>query len=165
VLNDGHDVAADHKPMIDRSRRLGRVFAAATRTGGAEAFARLYDVIGTRLHIQGDDLGPQEVAKSLTEAGLDPGLAEHLDSTSLDDDITGTHEVSQAALGSRGGSPIVVVDGRGFNGPVLTEQPRPDRGRDLLDALVTAATTPGFAALQRPYQGPPKIDAATEETH
>ncbi|MFD4077091.1 mycothiol-dependent nitroreductase Rv2466c family protein [Nocardia ignorata] len=73
------------------------------------------------------------------------------------------HKASQAALGGRGGSPIIVVDGHGFNGPVLTEQPSPDHGRDLLDAVVTAATTPGFTALHRPCQGPPTIDAATEK--
>ncbi|WP_406230206.1 disulfide bond formation protein DsbA [Nocardia sp. NBC_01009] len=164
ALNDGHDVDAAHQPMIDRSRRLGRVFAAATRTAGAEAFARLYDAVGTRLHVHGGDLGPEALAASLTAAGLDPALADHVDDTGLDRDVTQRHKASQDALGGSGGSPIIVIDGHGFNGPVLTESPTAQRGRDLLDALVTAATTPGFAALHRPYQGPPRIERTTEET-
>ncbi|APE36389.1 disulfide bond formation protein DsbA [Nocardia mangyaensis] len=112
VLNDDHDVDADHQPMIERSRRLGRVFTAATATAGHDAFARLYDT-----------------------------------------------------LGGSGGSPIIVIDGHGFNGPVLTESPTAQHGPALLDALVTAATTPGFAALHRPYQSPPRIETTPEDTH
>jgi hypothetical protein len=55
----------------------------------------------------------------------------------------------------------VVIDGHGFNGPVLTESPTAHHGPVLLDALVTAATTPGFAALYRPYQGPPAIETTS----
>ncbi|WP_438822695.1 mycothiol-dependent nitroreductase Rv2466c family protein [Nocardia barduliensis] len=44
------------------------------------------------------------------------------------------------------GSPIISVDGHAFSGPVLTEPPRPGRATELLAAIITAATTPGFAA-------------------
>lgn len=165
VLNDGHDVDADHQPMIERSRRLGRVFAAATTIGGPEAFARLYDHIGTLLHVHRDDLGPEALTASLTAVGLDPGLARSVDDPGLDNAVTRSHTASQNALGARGGSPIIVIDGHGFNGPVLTESPTAQRGPVLLDALVTAATTPGFAALHRPYQGPPRIETTTEAAH
>lgn len=165
VLNDGHDVDADHTPMIERSRHLGRVFAAAADTGGPEAFTRLYDHIGTRLHEHGDDLGPEAIAASLTAVGLDPDLAKHLDDPLFDSAVTRSHEASQNALGGSGGSPIIVIDGHGFNGPVLTESPSTQRGPVLLDALVTAATTPGFAALHRPYQGPPRIETTDKAAH
>ncbi|CCF62365.1 disulfide bond formation protein DsbA [Nocardia cyriacigeorgica] len=166
VLNEGGDVDADHKPMIQRSRRLGRVFAAATDTAGSEAFARLYETLGTRLHVRGDEIDHDAITDALTEAGLDPALAQRTDDTTLDAELANTHRASQDALGSAGGSPIIVIDGHGFHGPVLTESPTAQRGPDLLAALVTAATTPGFAALHRPYQGPPRINgAATEEGH
>nr|WP_280241133.1 hypothetical protein [Nocardia abscessus] len=38
VLNGDHDVDADHAPMIVRSRRLGRVFAAAVQRYSQTAF-------------------------------------------------------------------------------------------------------------------------------
>lgn len=165
VLNEGHDVGADHKPMIERSRRLGRVFAAATEACGPEAFARLYADAGARLHVHGEELGPDALAASLTRAGLDPALAQHVDDPGLDSTVTRFHEASQNALGGRGGSPIIVIDGQGFSGPVLTESPTTQHGPALLDALVTAATTPGFAALHRPYHGPPTIARTHERAH
>lgn len=36
VLNDGNDVDSHHRPMIDRSRRLGRLFAAVTDQHGPD---------------------------------------------------------------------------------------------------------------------------------
>ncbi|MFF7941488.1 disulfide bond formation protein DsbA [Nocardia gamkensis] len=164
VLNEGHDVDVDHQPMIERSRHVGRVFAAASNTGGPEAFARLYDSAGIRMHVRGDDVGPDTLAESLTDAILDPALAQYGDDPGLDNAVTRSHEASQNALGGRGGSPIIVIDGHGFNGPVLTETPTATHGRALLDAVLTAAATPGFAALHRPYQGPPRIET-TEATH
>jgi hypothetical protein len=70
-----------------------------------------------------------------------------------------------AALGGRGGSPIIAFDGQGFFGPVLTRIPDPEHGAALLDALITAAGTPGFAALQRPYSGPPVTTDEREENN
>ncbi|MGW4370596.1 hypothetical protein ACWEKT_33620 [Nocardia takedensis] len=51
----------------------------------------------------------------------------------------------------------IAVDGRGFSGPVFTEPPAADRAAAVLDAMLTLATEPAFAALQRPYQGPPSF--------
>ncbi|MFF0547169.1 MULTISPECIES: mycothiol-dependent nitroreductase Rv2466c family protein [Nocardia] len=141
---------------------IGRVFAAATATGGPEAFARLYDTAGNRLHTHGNDLGPTALAESLSDADMDPALAQYLDDPGLDSAVTRSHQASQNALGGTGGSPIIVIDGHGFQGPVLTETPAAEQGPVLLEAMVTAATTPGFAALHRPYQGPPKIETTTE---
>ncbi|MDO3645717.1 mycothiol-dependent nitroreductase Rv2466c family protein [Nocardia mangyaensis] len=163
VLNDGDDVDADHQPMIERSRRLGRVFAAATDTAGHDAFARLYETLGPRLHVHGDEIDTGVLIDALTDAGLDPALAQCAEDPTLDTELTRTHRASQDALGGSGGSPIIVIDGHGFNGPVLTESPTAQHGPALLDALVTAATTPGFAALHRPYQGPPRIQTTSED--
>jgi len=162
VLNEGRDVDADHQAMIDRSRRIGRLFAAAVDTAGPTAFARLYETLGARMHVHRDDIGPAVLVESLTEAGLDPDLAERQDDADLDPVVSRAHQAGQDALGGPGGSPIIVIDGHGFLGPVLTRTPPPQHGPALLDAIITAVTTPGFAALQRPYQGPPTIDRTAE---
>ncbi|EUA30792.1 hypothetical protein I552_9835 [Mycobacterium xenopi 3993] len=78
-----------------------------------------------------------------------------LDDPAWDDIVRAAHQRSQDALGGSGGSPIIAVDGRGFFGPVLTALPTRDAGIALLDAVLTAVSTPAFAVLQRPYQGPP----------
>ncbi|WP_109522673.1 MULTISPECIES: mycothiol-dependent nitroreductase Rv2466c family protein [Nocardia] len=160
VLNEGEDVDADHRPMIERSRRLGRLFAAVTARDGQEGFARLYETIGTRIHVHGDDVTHDGLDGLLDDCGLDSGLSASLDDPAFDDAIANAHAVGQRSLGGRGGSPIVAVDGRGFFGPVLTEDPGPRRGVALLEAVVTMATTPGFAVLQRPFAGPPTIEKA-----
>ncbi|MFI1920327.1 DsbA family protein [Nocardia sp. NPDC020380] len=162
VLNEGHDVDEGHRAMMSRSRRLGRVFAAAGERGGSAAFAALYQAIGTRLHEQGRAVDIDSVGAALTDAGLDPALSQRLDDAGTDTEVARLHHASQDALGGRGGSPIVVVDGHAFLGPVLTENPGAKSGSGLLSAIVTAATTPGFAALHRPYQGPPVIRRTPE---
>ncbi|MEW1734506.1 hypothetical protein AB0346_00960 [Nocardia beijingensis] len=103
------------------------------------------------------------MAAALAATGFDQQLIEALDDTRYDAAVAHAHRASQTALGGRGGSPIISVDGHVFSGPVLTEPPAPGRATELLAAIVTAATTPGFAALQRPYQGPPAVADVEEE--
>ncbi|MBF6168560.1 disulfide bond formation protein DsbA [Streptomyces gardneri] len=162
VLNGDHDVDADHAPMIVRSRRLGRVFAAAVQRYGRTAFTPLYLELGQRWHAGGSH-ADAAMAAALTATGFDHQLIEALDDTRYDTAVAHTHHASQTALGGRSGSPIISVDGHVFSGPVLTEPPQPGHAAELLAAVIIAATTPGFAALQRPYQGPPTLAGAEEQ--
>ncbi|MGA6205566.1 disulfide bond formation protein DsbA [Nocardia testacea] len=156
VLNEGNDADTGHQPMIDRSRRVGRLFAAAAERYDEAVFTTLYREFGSQLHLKGR---PAETASinALSGAGLDPTLTGALDDAAYDPAVARAHRTSQDTLGGPGGSPIISIGGRGFAGPVLTAPPRPERGRALLEALVTTATVPEFAALQRPYQGPPSF--------
>jgi hypothetical protein len=151
VLNGGQELDADRRAMMDRSRRLGRVFAAVSDRYGAEGFTRLYQEFGTRTRIRREPATEQTLAAALTDLGMDPALGH-----AIDEAVAQTHEAGQKALGDHGGCPIIVIDGRGFFGPVLTEIPSPQQGLELLQALLTVAATPGFAVMQRPYSGPPK---------
>lgn len=159
TLNEGQDLDPDRQPMMDRSRNLGRVFAAVTEHYGAEGFARLYQEFGTRTHIHHEPADARTLAAALSALGMDPSLSDAAEDPSLDDAVCRAHQASQQALGDRGGCPIVVVDGRGFFGPVLTEIPAERQGLDLLEALLTIAATPAFATVQRPFSGPPKTGA------
>lgn len=156
VLNDGQTVDAGHEPMISRSRRFGRMFAAAEQRHGPAGFVPLYLALGPRLHPRGPDTDDDAAATAaLAEADLDSALLAALDDASFDSLVVDAHRDSQQALGARGGSPIISIDGQGFGGPVLTAPPSPHRATALLRAVIDAARTPEFAALQRPYQGPP----------
>ncbi|MFI5719517.1 disulfide bond formation protein DsbA [Nocardia sp. NPDC051750] len=161
VLNEGNDVETGHRPMLERSRRVGRIFAAAAERYDEAVFATLYREFGLQLHLKGR---PAEAASinALSCAGLDPALTGALDDAAFDPAVARAHRASQDALGGPGGSPIISIAGRGFAGPVLTAPPPPDRGRALLEALLTTATVPEFAALQRPYQGPPSFSPAED---
>ncbi|BBZ72211.1 mycothiol-dependent nitroreductase Rv2466c family protein [Mycobacterium paraseoulense] len=159
VLNEGQDAEnAEQQHMMERSTRLGRLFAAAVAEHGPEAFAGLYDSIGGRIHVRRDELDASAIREALAENGLEDRLAGALDDGDLDDAVRRAHQASQDALGDEAGSPIIAVDGRAFSGPVLTRAPNTHDGVRLLEAVLTMAGVPEFAALQRPYQGPPTID-------
>lgn len=151
VLNEGEDADAAHQRMFERSRRLGRLFAAVTDRYGPEAFARLYEPIGTRLHVQKDEVTPGVAADLLSDLGFETSLAEALDEPEHDEAVRRAHAGSQDTLGGEAGSPIIAIDGRAFFGPVLTGLPSPDDRVVLLDAIVSVAGVPEFAVLQRPH--------------
>ena len=160
VLNDGRDVAPAQRAKLEWSRRVGRVFAAATDEGGSGAFGDLYEALGALVHNGAGDVADSLVKEALAATSSSPELVDALDDPAWDDSVRAAHQRSQDALGGSGGSPIIAVDGRGFFGPVLTGLPARDAGIALLDAVVTAASMPGFAVLQRPYQGPPSTAGA-----
>lgn len=157
VLNDDREMSPAQQAKMSRSHRIGRVFAAAVATGDPGALAGLYDALGAQIHTGERELTDGVVNEALASCGADPALADALDDPSWDDAVRTSHQRSQELLGGAGGSPILVVDDVAFFGPVLTSLPDPDAGTALLDAVVTAASTPGFAVLQRPYQGPPSM--------
>ncbi len=158
VLNEGKDLEGKQKRVMERSRRLGRLFAAVVSKYGQDAFAQLYDTLGTQIHAREDELTTDEVKELLARCGLEESLCEALDDGSFDDEVRRTHQASQEAIGGSAGSPIIVVDGRGFHGPVLTRIPGHEDGVRLLEAILIAAKTPEFATLQRPPQGPPILE-------
>lgn len=160
VLNEGKELEGRQRTMMERSRRMGRLFAAAARKHGPEAFAKLYDAIGTTIHVRQDEMTPEEIKEILAGCGFEESLADTLEDASLDDEVKRAHQASQDALGGPAGSPIIAIDGRGFHGPVLTRIPRHEDGVRLFDAVLVAAQTPEFATLQRPLQGPPVLEEA-----
>jgi hypothetical protein len=160
VLNEGKELEGKQKRMMERSRRMGRLFSVVAGKHGQDAFARLYDTIGIRPHVRDDEMTAGEVTEALAACGLDEALVDALDDSSFDEDVRHAHQASQDALGSSGGSPIIAVNGRGFHGPVLTRIPSREDGVRLLDAILIAAQTPEFATLQRPVQGPPILEEA-----
>ncbi|NKY32921.1 disulfide bond formation protein DsbA [Nocardia speluncae] len=165
VLNDAQTIDAGQEPMIICSRRFGRMFAAAEQRHGPAGFVPLYLALGPRLHPRGPDPDDDAAAAAaLAEAGLDSGFLAALDDASFDSLVAEAHRASQQALGARGGSPIISIDGQGFGGPVLTAPPPPHRATALLRAVIDAASTPEFAALQRPYHGPPAFTTSERDS-
>lgn len=160
VLNEDKELQDKQKRMMERSRRLGRLFAAVAGKHGPDGFARLYDALGTRLHVQDEEMTAGEIEEILGACGLEESLSGALEDSGLDEEVRRAHQASQDALGGSAGSPVIAVDGRGFHGPVMTRIPGHEDGVRLLDAVLVAAQTSEFATLQRPVQGPPKLEEA-----
>ena len=129
-----------------RVRRIRRIFYAS--------------FLGAVAHNGAGDVADSLVKEALAATSCSSELVDALDDPAWDDSVRAAHQRSQDALGGNGGSPIIAIDGRGFFGPVLTGLPARDAGIALLDAVVTAASMPEFAVLQRPYQGPPSTAGA-----
>ncbi len=58
-----------------------------------------------------------------------------------------------ARAGEDVGVPIIVLDGRGFYGPILSEVPTPDAGDELFDHLDRITRLPSFFELKRGRMG------------
>lgn len=160
VLNDGRDMPPPQRARREWSRRVGRVFAAATDQDGPDAFGDLYEILGALVHNDPGETADSAVKEALAATSFSSALVDALDDPLWDEAVRTAHQRSQDVLGGSGGSPITAVDGTGFFGPVLTALPARDAGIALLDAVVTAASTREFAVLQRPYQGPPSTTGA-----
>lgn len=157
VLNEGQDADEAQAARLRTSRRIGRLVAATT---GTHDFGELYTALGRRLHAEGNELTDELAREALSECGLDPSLVSAMDDESWDDSVRKAHQRAQDALGDTGGSPITVVNGRAFFGPVLTEIPAPEEASRLFDGFTALAASPSFAQVERPRSGPPKMHEA-----
>ncbi len=157
VLNEDQDADDAQAARLQTSRRIGRLVAAAT---GTEDFGELYTALGRRLHAEGNELTDELAREALSECGLEPSLVSAMDDESWDDAVRAAHQRSQDALGDSGGSPITVVNGRAFFGPVLTEIPAPEEAVRLFGGFTALASSPAFAQVERPKSGPPNMHEA-----
>ena len=79
VLNDGRDVAPAQRAKLEWSRRVGRVFAAATDEGGPGAFGDLYEALGALVHNGAGDVADSLVKEALAATSSSPELVDALD--------------------------------------------------------------------------------------
>lgn len=152
VLNEGQAVSPSHRGRIADSRSAGRVLAAIDEE---PARAALFTAIGVRVHERAEPLGEQLLREALRETGMSERLADAAHTDEYDPELRAMHQLSQDALGGAGGSPITTINGRTFFGPVLTEPPGSEEGRELLRALATTTAIPAFAELRRGREGEP----------
>jgi 2-hydroxychromene-2-carboxylate isomerase len=147
VLNNGA-VAADEGPFAEAAVAL-RALVAAEDTGGQEALARLYTLLGTRKHDAGEPLTAEAVGDAARDAGLSPAVADAAQDTSLDERIARSHAEGQERAGIETGSPILALGtGKGYFGPVLTAIPAGDDADRLFDAVQMLASVPVFSEIK-----------------
>ncbi|MEU6860542.1 DsbA family protein [Glycomyces sp. NPDC046736] len=149
VLNEDRELEPWYREFNDRAWGPARVCAAAAEAHGPGVLRDLYTALGTRLHTERNKDHPAVIAAALAETGLPASLAAAADASAHDAALRASHAESQAAVGEETGTPVVVIDGTGFFGPVLTSTPRGEDAVRLFASVRTLAGLGAFAELKR----------------
>lgn len=158
VLNEGRDLPAEYRDMMDRGWGPVRVVTAAGELHGAEVVKPLYDAIGTAIHPGGVEDYDEAIRIGLEKAGLPAELAEYASSEEYDAQLRASTKRALDLVGDDVGTPVVAVDGVAFFGPVVSPAPRGEAAGRLWDGCVLVAGTPGFFELKRSRTVGPQFD-------
>jgi hypothetical protein len=156
VLNEGrNDISDFYRDLVDRAWGTARLAIATEQRHGEAAFARLYEVLGVRLHVGDQRADRSLILEALAEAGLPSSLADAADSTEFDDLLRASHHRGMDPVGEDVGTPVVHVHLRSvsapvaFFGPVLSSCPTGDAAVRLWDGVLNVVSTKEFFELKR----------------
>lgn len=155
VLNEGRDLDPGYMEAMDRAWDPARLALAIQKDLDQKAFSDFYTAWGERFHVQGRKDDYLAVAKeALAEAGLDEDLAKVWGSTKLDQELRAEQAAVQEMVGDDVGTPVISFgEGVAYFGPVISPAPKGEIAVELLEAMATLATVPGFFELKRARTG------------
>jgi len=157
VLNEGRDLDAGYRELMDTAWGPVRVIIAAREQHGDQVVKPLYDAMGTLIHLGGEKDFGIVIGKALAECGLPAGLADVATTDVFDTQLRASHQEGISLVGQDVGTPVVAFNGTAFFGPVLTRIPRGEQAGRLWDATVTLASYPHFFEIKRSRSEPPEF--------
>lgn len=158
VLNEGRDLPADYREMMDAAWAPARIVTAARVEHGEDVVGDLYTAIGTRIHPGGRTDWVQVAAEALEELGLPAELLEYAEKDTYDAQLRASHAEGIAKVGEDVGTPVVAVGDIAFFGPVVTPAPTGEQAGQLYDGVLAVASVPGFFELKRTRTSDPIFD-------
>ncbi|WP_255769515.1 mycothiol-dependent nitroreductase Rv2466c family protein [Pseudarthrobacter sulfonivorans] len=158
VLNEGRDLDAGYRELMERGWAPVRVIIAAQEQHGDQVVKPLYDAMGTLIHVGGEKDFDVVISKALAECGLPASLADAATTDAFDPQLRASHEKGISLVGQDVGTPVVAFNGTAFFGPVLTRIPRGEQAGQLWDASVTLASYPHFFEIKRSRSESPEFN-------
>lgn len=158
VLNEGRDLPAEYRELLDEAWGAVRVCIAAEQRYGPEVLGRLYTELGTRYHHEKAPRTRETLVAALQAAELDPALADAAESTDYDEALRASHREGIELVGYEVGTPIISVNGVALFGPVVSPIPRGEAAAKLWDGVRLVAETDGFFELKRSRTREPIFD-------
>ena len=149
VLNEGRELPASYRDLMDRSWAPVRVIIAAARDHGQRVIKPLYDAMGKRIHLGGEEDYTKVIADSLDEVGLPTKVLQLAETTPIDNALRTSHQRAMDLVGDDVGTPVISVGGISFFGPVVSPAPTGDDAGRLWDGCLLVAGTPGFFEIKR----------------
>ncbi|TXS57948.1 disulfide bond formation protein DsbA [Streptomyces sp. t39] len=157
--NEGRELPARYRDLVDRSLGVVRVVAAAAEHHGDGVQRDLYTALGTRIHRERNEDFADVVGQSLAELGLPASLAAAAGDTAWDVVLRARHEKGEdPAAGAYVGTPTLHVDGTVWFGPVLNAVPRGREAVRLFDSFRVLAGHPDLFELKRTRTGTLVLD-------
>ncbi|WP_112489952.1 mycothiol-dependent nitroreductase Rv2466c family protein [Streptomyces bacillaris] len=152
--NEGNELAAWYRELVDKSIGPVRVAVAAAAAHGDGVLRDLYTAFGTRIHQHKEEDFDAVIAASLAEVGLPAELAGAAHSTAYDEDVARSHDAGkEPEQDAYVGTPTIHVDGTVWFGPVLNAIPRGEKAAELFDSFRVLANHQGFFELKRSRTG------------
>ncbi|WP_104165297.1 DsbA family protein [Arthrobacter sp. SX1312] len=158
VLNEGRDLPEEYQAMMVQGWGPVRVIIAAAELHGDEYIKKLYDAMGTRIHIGQNRDFDVVIRESLDEVGLPADLASYAHTDEYDARLRASHKDGIDRVGDEVGTPVVAFNGTAFFGPVLTRIPRGEEAGRIFDGAVLMSEFPGFFELKRSRTESPRFD-------
>ncbi len=149
VLNEGRELPPQYAELMTKGWGPVRVIIAAQQAHGDKVVKRLYDAMGTRIHLQKMTDFDQVIAESLAECKLPATLAKVAHQKKYDAALKRSHKRGIGLVGTDVGTPVISVGGVAFFGPVVSPAPQGEAAGKLWDGCVLVAGTPGFFELKR----------------
>jgi len=149
ILNDGRDFSESYLEKMEASRGPVRVIVAAAREHGPKVVKALYDAMGSRIHLGGEEDYRKVIAEALEEVGLPAELIGFADTTEVDAELGESHQRAMDLVGDDVGTPVISVGGIAFFGPVVSPAPVGEDAGRLWDGALLVGSTPGFFEIKR----------------